>query len=463
MKALILAAGDGSRLGDLTKDKPKALIQLLGLSLIERVILIARQAGIREFEIVVGYQGDKIKALLGSGEKFGIKISYIENSEWHEENGISVLKAKESLNKNFVILMADHIFDERILKVLINYVPKCSVVLAIDRRESLPDDTKVLEKNGKIENIGKNIEGNCIDTGIFLCTPKIFSYIEEATEEGKTELAEGIAKAAKNKDAEIFDIAQIDGYVPSMRKEIRPFYIDIDSREDLAKAECLLIYNACKGRNDLLAMYVNKPIENFIVSRLVNTRITPNQITVLTNIIAYTATFLFLKGYLSLASFLTFIVSFLDGVDGKLSRVKLASTGIGYMEHASDFLFEHSWYIALAIYLSRSYGITPIILCSLIPLFDGFSHYCGQAFGKVIVNRPLADYGQIEQLFRKFDGRKNSYIVFILIGVLLKIPYVSLVAITVWSFTSAMFYCLRAVKHLRSVDQRSHVLTRKNR
>ncbi|GAI11373.1 unnamed protein product, partial [marine sediment metagenome] len=325
-------------------------------------ILTARQAGIREFVIVVGYHGDKIKAILGNGERFKIRIRYVENGEWQKENGISVLRAKESLNENFILLMADHIFDERILKVLINYVPKSSVVLAVDRREALPGDTKVLEKDGKIVDIGKNIkESNCIDTGVFLCTPKVFNYIEGAVKEDKTELAEGIAKASKNKDAEVFDITQIDSYIPSMRKEIKPFCIDIDSREDLVKTKSFLINNACKGKNDLLATYINKPIENFIVSKLVNTQITPNQITILTNIIAYASTFLFLGGHLLFASLLTFVASFMDGMDGKLSRVKLASTAIGNVEHAFDFLFEHSWYIGLAIYLSNVYGVLPIL------------------------------------------------------------------------------------------------------
>jgi len=340
MKALIIAAGQGSRLHDLIKGKPKPLTHLLGLSLIERVILTAKQGGINEFVITIGYCGEKIKAKLGNGDRYGVKIAYIENREWQSGNGTSVLKAKELLNEKFVLLMSDHIFDVRILKELIDYDTKSSFVLAVDRRKPLQEDTKVLEDGGRIVDIGKNIEeSNCIDTGILLCSPKIFSYIEEAGKEGKKELADGIATAVKNGDAEIFDITQINSYISSMRKEIKPWWMDIDPEEDLIKAKKLLIKNACKGRNDLLATYVNKPIENFIASKLVNTRITPNQITILTNIIAYASTFLFLRGYLLFASPLTFIVSFMDGVDGKLLRVKLASTAIGNVEHAFDFLF----------------------------------------------------------------------------------------------------------------------------
>ncbi|TES90320.1 MAG: nucleotidyltransferase [Candidatus Cloacimonadota bacterium] len=242
MKALIIAAGRGSRLQNLIKTKPKPLIQLLGLSLIERVILTAKQSGINEFVIIIGYLGDKIKATLGDGKRLGVIINYIENNEWKRGNGTSVLKAKELLNEKFVLLMSDHIFDFRILKELIDYDINKSCVLAVDRKKPQRDDTKVLEENGRIIDIGKNIEkSNCIDTGIFLCLPKIFSYIEEVIQEGKTELADGIAEAAKNGDAETFDITLIENYDSKMKKEIKPWWLDIDSEEDLKAAEEYLI------------------------------------------------------------------------------------------------------------------------------------------------------------------------------------------------------------------------------
>ena len=448
MKALIIADGQGNRLENPTKDKPKPLIQLLGLSLIERVILTAKQSGINEFA-VVGYPGEKIRSKLGNGEKLGVKIDYVENKEWEKGNGVSVLKAKKLFYENSVLLPSDHIFDARILEELVNYKFKSSVVVAVDRITPSLEDTKVLEKEGRIIDIGKEIkESNCIDTGIFLCSHKIFSYIEETLKEGETELAHCIAKAARAKDAEIFNITNINHYIPSMRKEVRPWWFDIDSKEDLLKAEKFIVQNACKGRNDLLATYINKPIENFIVKRIANTAITPNQVTIITNIIAYLATFLFFEGQLLIASAITFIVSFMDGVDGKLSRVKLITSGLGKMEHAFDYLFEHSWYIALSIYLSNQYGTLPLLLGIFILLFDGFSDYSGNTFGKVIKTRPLHDYGKAEQIFRKFDGRKNTYIIFILIGVLLNNPILSLYAIVIWSFISALFYCYRTMKHI---------------
>jgi CDP-L-myo-inositol myo-inositolphosphotransferase len=247
MKTIILAAGAGDRMGSLTKDKPKALVQVLGMSLIERVILTAKQAGISEFLVVCGYLGEKIMDNLGNGERFGVRIDYIYNDNWHRGNGVSVFKAKDFLHEEFILLMSDHIFDSRILSELIKHDAESSIVLVVDRKEPSKDDTKVLEKRGRIKEVGKNIkESNCVDTGIFLCSPNIFSYLEETLEEGRTELSDCINKAAKNGDAEIFDVTQIESYTPKMRKGIEPWWVDIDTEKDLTRAKEMIIENASK-------------------------------------------------------------------------------------------------------------------------------------------------------------------------------------------------------------------------
>lgn len=95
MKALIIAAGRGRRLN--IKEKPKPIVRLLGLPIILRVILTAKEAGIKQFIIVTGYQGEMMKEELVNGSKYGIEIDYVENKQWERGNGISVLKAKKLL------------------------------------------------------------------------------------------------------------------------------------------------------------------------------------------------------------------------------------------------------------------------------------------------------------------------------------------------------------------------------
>ena len=456
MKALIIAAGQGSRLEDITKDKPKALIQLLGLSLIERIILTTKQAGIHEFIIVIGYLGEKIKVKLGDGERYGVKISYIENREWEKGNGVSVLKANELLNENFILLMSDHIFDIRILKELSGYSMRNSVVLAIDKKNRPhPGDTKVLEKEGKIVDIGKNIkESNCLDTGIFLCSPRIFSYLEETVKAGKTELADCIAMAVKNRDAEVFDIGQIESYASKMRKDIKPWWIDIDTEEDLKRAEQIIIENSSKGASDFMAHYVHKPIENKLVAFISNFNITPNQLTGIVNILAYTVTTLFFWGYLLPASILTFVVGIADGLDGKLARVKLMTSKIGSLEHSFDLLFEFSWFIALGWFLSNSTKSTiPLILCVFIILFIAFYRHIYDQFRRAM-GRSLDDSGDFERVFRRFAGRRNLYNIPILVSILLGVPLYSLIFIFFHSGITAIVYSARAIKHMYAIDRR---------
>ena len=457
MKVLIIAAGKGSRLGSLTKKQPKPLIQLLGLSLIERVILTAKQAGVDEFLVVTGYQGDQIKERLGDGEKQGVRIEYIENKEWERGNGISVLKAKNFLSEKFVLLMSDHICDDRILKELVDYEPKNAVVLAVDRRVPLPGDTKVLEKEGMIVDIGKEIkESNGIDTGIFLCSPQIFSYLEAAVEEGKTELAHGIVKAAKNRDAETFDIAHIESYVSKMRKEIPPWWTDIDTAEDLRKAKGMIMENASKNPSDALACYVHKPIENKLVAFIAtHFKITPNQISIIVNVLAYIVTALFFLGYLLPASILTFVVGIADGLDGKLARVKLKFSKLGVLEHSFDLLYEFSWFIALSLFLFQEMGrALPLILCTFIILFVTFYRNVYDQFGKTM-GKSLDDAGNFERVFRRVAGRRNLYNIPILVSILLGKPLYALIFILFHSGITAIVYSARAMKHMSAMDHQT--------
>ena len=132
MKCLIIAAGRGSRLSSRGDSKP--LVPLLGLSLIERVILTAQESGLTDFHVVTGYNGEKVRHYLDRlSQGRDIHITHITNEEWEKGNGISVLKAKGLLHENFILLMADHIFDKSIL-VNIKHVRVADgeVMLAVD-------------------------------------------------------------------------------------------------------------------------------------------------------------------------------------------------------------------------------------------------------------------------------------------------------------------------------------------
>ncbi len=324
MKALIIAAGRGSRLEGLTKDEPKPLIQLLGLSLIERVILTAKQAGIDEFIIVVGYLGEKIKERLGNGDNYGVKITYIENREWQRGNGVSVLKANHVLNENFILLMSDHIFEPKILEGLKGIIKGDECFLCIDKKPRdyicLEDATKVKVVNDKIVDIGKELRDyNAIDCGIFLLSPIIFEALQESIGKGDETLSGGIRILARNGKIKGFDIKD-------------RFWIDIDTKDSYEKAEKVLCKKLTKPTDGPVSKFLNRPISIRISKLLLRTEIKPNFVSVMSfGIAVLSAIFFCLGNYLSIiiGGLLAQFSSIVDGCDGEIARLRFQQSNYG--------------------------------------------------------------------------------------------------------------------------------------
>jgi len=111
MKALILAAGRGERMGMLTESMPKPLLTVADYHLIEYPLLRLKQAGITEIVINVFYQGEQIKAALGDGSRYGVSILYSEEKERLEVGG-GILHALPLLgNQPFIVVSSDVLTD----------------------------------------------------------------------------------------------------------------------------------------------------------------------------------------------------------------------------------------------------------------------------------------------------------------------------------------------------------------
>ena len=239
MKCLIIAAGQGTRLRGVGDSKP--LIPLLDKPLIVRVIETAREAGVKEFYVVIGYNAQKVVETLQSfAEQSGVNIEFIDNDEWKKQNGLSVLKARGIINSPFFLLMSDHMFDEKILRQLrVNAIADDArdVILAVDTRleknplVDLDDVTRVRQEHGEIIDIGKHLTSyNAFDTGIFYCTPGIFDALEQSAEQGDSSLSGGIRVLAAKGKAGVMDIGDAT-------------WIDVDNEEMLEKAETIFKNN----------------------------------------------------------------------------------------------------------------------------------------------------------------------------------------------------------------------------
>jgi CDP-L-myo-inositol myo-inositolphosphotransferase len=437
--ALILAAGQGSRIKEVCKVKP--LLNVAGIPLLGRVLRGLKDAGIERVYVVVGHESEAIRERIGENYA-GLNIHFVVAKDWEKGNLYSLLSSKSFCERDFILCMADHIFDPAIVKDLLNVDLKGALVLAIDRAACGPNDTKVQEQNGRIVDIGKTINRwNCVDTGFLLCSPRIFEYAEMAAAQGASELADCIRLAARKGDAHVFDVS---GH----------FWIDVDTQEDLKRAKKLLAKHSQKkrGASDFVAQFFNRPIENALVYRIADSRITPNQLTIATNVLAYLVTALFLFGFLFIGAVLTFVVGILDGLDGKLARLRGRATKLGLMEHPFDLLFEFSWLVSFGLFLSRSEGLLPLMLVAVSVTLISFYRSCYDRFGRA-TGISLDVYGRFERGFRRIAGRRNIYNVYILIGVLLGAPLYSLIGILFHSALTAAVYAYRAAVHLHAIDK----------
>jgi choline kinase len=212
--ALIIAAGAGTRFGDATRFRPKPLLPVAGVPLIRRTLLTARRAGLDRFTVVTGYSTQVLEEFLRQEGPPDVNIRCLYNEKWRRPNGLSVLRAKGEVPDPFVLLMSDHLFDAEILRRLLEIpLPDRHCRLAVDFHPEnvadLADATKVEVKDGRIVNIGKEIErNNGIDTGIFLCSHEIFAALEAAVSKGGESLSDGIRELASRRLMQAVDIGE---------------------------------------------------------------------------------------------------------------------------------------------------------------------------------------------------------------------------------------------------------------
>ncbi len=142
MQAIILAAGMGKRLGDLTKGNTKCMVEVNGVTLIERMLTQLSKLSLSRVVLVVGYEGQKLREFVGT-EYAGLKIEYVENQIYDKTNNIySLYLAKDKLQEDDTLLLeSDLIFEDTLLPLIVNN-PYPNLAL-VAKYESWMDGTMV--------------------------------------------------------------------------------------------------------------------------------------------------------------------------------------------------------------------------------------------------------------------------------------------------------------------------------
>jgi len=236
MKAVILAAGLGSRIRPLTNNCPKCLLCIDGTSILERMLSHIQFCGINEVVFILGYYQEQIKEVVES--KFPkLKAHFVINANYTKTNtGFSLMLAKDFIkNSGFIKFDADVIFERAILEKLI----KCSDAncLCIDKKIQLDAEeikvilnfqNQVLEASKEVEPrlaAGESIGIEKIDRST---AKRLFSELEAMMKDEKNHQA--YYEAAYNKL-----IKKGDTFYAIDISELK--WMEIDTKDDFIKAE----------------------------------------------------------------------------------------------------------------------------------------------------------------------------------------------------------------------------------
>lgn len=229
---LVLAAGFGSRLlGTSEETALKPLTPVAGVPLLLRTFRSLELAGCERIVVVVGHGADEVREAARSVYDGAADVRFVVNERYDLANGVSVLSARDEVEGDFVLTMADHVFSPSVMRLAGSHMPpEHGATLLVDYDVAgvfdLDDATKVLEQDGRIVAIGKQIaDYNCIDTGLFVCTSTLMDALAEVYEQrGDASLSDGVGRLAAAGRMTVLPIG--DG-----------FWQDVDTPAMLTEAE----------------------------------------------------------------------------------------------------------------------------------------------------------------------------------------------------------------------------------
>lgn len=412
-----------------------ALIHLCGLPLLKRTLFALRAVGVWEVIVLAGQYINLIREEIGDTHDLGLHVRLISE----QEELLSSLQHQQ----RFLALEGNYVWDERILRALCE---TDHLAVAIDSEARLEDQIiKMKTDEGRLQPFG-NSDSTGAYIGAAVCERDVLLSLTTG------QWWEGLVQIARERPVYTVDIARLKPYHSDVRRIVKPYWFRIRSDADTRRAKMELIESAQKGALDWWAWYINRPIENWLLRRIADWPITPNQMSLLVNMAAYAVALLWATKHLWPWALLAVIVSVLDGLDGKLARVKGLASKLGTIEHSFDVLWEQVWYIALAwVAYTMSGDAQALLIGFALLLLDTFNRHISIQFRQT-TGRSLAEYSVFDRSFRWIDGRRNTYLPYILVGAALGIPLLSLSMMTVHAGLTAIVYATRVSRHFHALD-----------
>jgi 1L-myo-inositol 1-phosphate cytidylyltransferase / CDP-L-myo-inositol myo-inositolphosphotransferase len=404
-------------------DAPAALIELCGISLIERLLRTLQRLDVHN-AVILSSVPEALEKELAKPSPPRREIEFTLQRRNAGPVTIEEISGASSESDVQLVIPGDVVWDDRLISLLITQ-----------------KEPAVLVDSAPPPSVETFISQMPTTTRGRLCGAAVLRRDRMSDESGP--FYEILRRNVDGGRFPVLDIAAQPSYSLAMRRELRPLWIPAPQPSQRKQAERLILDAAQKGSLDLPA-WVHGPIEKFLVARLCKTSITPNQLTAFCNVVAWTTVILFATGHLVWGTALALAVGVLDGLDGKQARVKVETSESGKLEHWLDPLYELAWAFALAYHFHAS-GELPSAYKYLLLLL-GSEGVDGLAKLSVIrrYGRLIDELSPIDRKIRFFGGRRNIYIWILAVGMLLGEPAKSFVVMAYWAAATAAVHVARA-------------------
>ena len=246
MQAIILAAGMGRRLGDLTKENTKCMVPVNGVRLIDRLLGQLSQLNLNRIIIVVGYKGKELREYITSslwGRSGGTSIEFAENPIYDKTNNIYSLSiVKDKLQEDDTLLIeSDLIFSDRLFPMLLDD-PYPNLAL-VAKYESWMDGTMVrLDEDLNIVNFVSKEAFDYADVNSYYKTVNIYKLSREFLQHQYVPFLDAYTKAVGNNEY-YENVLRIISMLNSHNMKALPIgnerWYEIDDKQDLDIAEAI--------------------------------------------------------------------------------------------------------------------------------------------------------------------------------------------------------------------------------
>jgi len=183
LKAVVLAAGEGSRIWPLAEHRPKHLLPVSGKPILSHILLALAENGIRDILVVVGFKSDLIRSSLGDGSRYGLHIEYLDQKRW-TGTASALMTAYERMGKErFLAIYGDLLVNTSTIQTVIEKAEDTARVIGVVRLPK-PSEYGIVKLQADrvvriLEKPERGLSAGWVNTGIYVLDEAVFEAIQK--------------------------------------------------------------------------------------------------------------------------------------------------------------------------------------------------------------------------------------------------------------------------------------------